>query len=181
MSRDAVLLPFEGRTPRVHPDAWIAPGAVLIGDVVVAAGASVWYGCVLRADGDTVTISEGANVQDLTVVHADPGRPVTVGPRTSVGHRVLLHGCTVGADCIVGMSATLLNHCDIGDGSLVAAGAVVREGMTVPPGSLVVGVPAQVKRPVSDAEAARIRRNGTIYAGLTQRHRAAVDAGWPTA
>lgn len=162
-----------GASPRVADDAFLAAGAVVLGDVELGAGASVWYGAVLRGDTAPIRIGAQTNLQDGVVVHADHGFPTTVGARVSVGHRAVLHGCTVGDDVLVGMGATLLNGCTIGSWSLVAAGAVVREGFEVPEGSLVAGVPAKVLRPLSEEERQRVALNAPAYAHLADVHRAA--------
>jgi carbonic anhydrase/acetyltransferase-like protein (isoleucine patch superfamily) len=138
------LITVNGLTPQVDPSAFVAEGAVLAGDVRLGARASVWFGCVLRSEFEAITIGAETNVQDLTVVHTDIGSPVVLGDRVSVGHRAVLHGCTVEDDVLVGMGAVVLNGAVIGKGSLVGAGAVVTQGMQVPPGSMVLGVPGKV-------------------------------------
>jgi carbonic anhydrase/acetyltransferase-like protein (isoleucine patch superfamily) len=165
---------FGDAVPDVAPDAWIAPTATLIGDVRVHARASVFWGVVMRGDRAHLELGADANLQDNVVVHADPGHPTIVGERVSVGHAAVLHGCTVEADSLIGMNATVLNGAVIGAGSLVAAGAVVLEGTVVPPGSLVAGVPAKVRRPLTDDERAGIRRNAETYLMLSGTYR---DAG----
>ncbi|MGC0273364.1 gamma carbonic anhydrase family protein [Pseudactinotalea sp. Z1739] len=164
---------FEGRAPQVHHDAWVAATATLIGEVVLAEAASVFYGSVLRADGARITIGERSNVQDGCVMHADPGVPVTVGTNVSVGHRAILHGCTVEDDSLIGMGAVVLNGARIGRGTLVAAGAVVPEGAQIPPGSLVAGVPAKVRRELDEAQIEGLRQNAATYVDLARRHREA--------
>ena len=163
--------------PAVDETAWVAPGAVLAGAVTLSVGASVWYGAVVRADTETITIGARTNLQDGVVVHADPGRPVTVGAGVSVGHRAVLHECTIGDDVLVGMGAVVLNGALIGPGSLIAAGAVVTEGAEIPPGSLVAGIPGKVRRDVSDEETAAIRRNARDYGVLALAHAAADRPG----
>jgi carbonic anhydrase/acetyltransferase-like protein (isoleucine patch superfamily) len=160
----------------VAPGAWVAPGAVLVGAVTLAADASVWYSTVVRADTATITVGARTNLQDGVFVHADPGFPVTVGDGVSVGHRAVLHGCVIGDDVLVGMGAVVLNGARIGSGTLIAAGAVVLEGADVPPGSLVAGLPAKVRRPLSEDELAAVRRNAATYCALARRHAAAVGA-----
>lgn len=169
----AVKLRFDDVEPAVDPQAWVAPGAVLVGKVTLAADASVFYHAVLRGDMDTIDIGRGSNIQDGCIVHTDPGHPVRVGENVSVGHRAVLHGCTVEDDCLIGMGAVVLNDARIGRGSLVAAGAVVPEGMEVPPGSLVAGVPAQVRRELSAEQRAKLLENSTTYVALKSRHREA--------
>lgn len=143
-----------------------------MGDVTLGPRASVWYGTVLRGDMDRIVVGEATNLQDGTVVHVDAGRPALIGARVGVGHRAILHGCTVEDDCLIGMGSVLLNAVVVGAGSVVAAGAVLREGMVVPPGSLVMGVPARVVRPVDDALRTRIRETWQHYVTEAERHRA---------
>jgi len=158
------LVPYAGQLPQVHPDAFVADGVILVGAVSVAAGASVWFGSVLRADGKPIAVGEGSNVQDGCVLHADPDFPVHVGAGVSLGHGAVVHGCTVGDDVLVGMGAVVLNGARVGAGSLIAAGTVVREGTEIPAASLVAGVPGQVRREVTDTETARIRDGAASYA-----------------
>ena len=167
------LLPLDGSAPEVADDAWVAPTAVLVGQVRLGSRASVWYGAVLRGDGDAIVVGAGSNVQDGCVVHADPGFPVVVGTGVSVGHRAVLHGCTIADDVLVGMGAVVLNGASIGRGSLVAAGTVVLQGTEIPAGSLVAGVPGKVRRPLTDDEVAGLRDNARTYLDLTRRHAAA--------
>jgi len=143
-----------------------------MGDVTLGPRASVWYGAVLRGDMDRIEIGEDTNLQDGTIVHVDEGRPALIGARVGVGHRAIVHGCTVEDDCLIGMGSILLNGVVLSTGSVVAAGAVVREGMVIPPGSLVMGVPARVVRPVDDGLRARIRATWQHYVELARRHRA---------
>lgn len=135
-----------GRRPRVHPDAYIAPTAILIGDVVVGAGASVWFGAVLRGDEATITIGEGANIQDNAVVHCSRDLPTVIEREASVGHSAQLEGCVVEEGALVGMGATMLQRSRLGAGALLAAGALLLEGQQVPAGHLAAGVPAIVKK-----------------------------------
>ncbi|MDH6114934.1 carbonic anhydrase/acetyltransferase-like protein (isoleucine patch superfamily) [Kitasatospora sp. MAP12-15] len=160
-----------GRVPAIDPTAFVAPGAVVVGSVTLGAGASVWYGAVLRGDAESITVGAGSNIQDNCTVHSDLGYPAVLGERISVGHNAVLHGCVVEDDVLIGMSATVLNGARIGAGSLVAAGAVVPQGMQVPPGSLVAGVPAKVKRELSEEERASIKANGEGYLLLAGGHR----------
>lgn len=157
--------------PRIHPTAFIAPGAVVLGDVTLGPRSSVWYLAVLRGDMAPIVVGEATNLQDATIVHVDEGKPAWIGSRVGVGHRVILHACTVEDDCLIGMGSILLNDVRIGTGSVVAAGAVLPEGMQVPPGSLVMGIPARVARPVDDALRARIRGTWEHYVAEAARHR----------
>jgi len=168
----SLVLPFDGHTPAIDPSAWAAPTATLIGRVTLSAEASVFYGAVLRADSDSISIGAGSNLQDNVVVHCDHGKPTIVGERVSVGHSAVLHGCTVEDDCLIGMSATVLNGAVIGAGSLVAAGAVVLEGTIIPPRSLVAGVPAKVRRELTEDEIAGVTANAAHYVELSRNHAA---------
>lgn len=170
----AVIAGVNGREPKVDEDAYAAPTSVVVGDVTLGSRASVWYGAVLRGDCDVITLGRGSNIQDNCTVHADPGFPAHVGDGVSVGHNAVLHGCTVEDDVLVGMSATILNGARIGAGSLIAAHALVPQGMQVPPGSLVAGVPAKVKRELTEEEREGIKANATMYADLARVHREAL-------
>ena len=158
-------------TPTVAPSAYVAPGAVVMGDVTLGEESSVWYGAVLRGDMAPIVIGARSNIQDGTIVHVDEGFPCTIGERVGVGHRVILHGCTVEEDCLVGMGSVLLNGARIGRGSVVAAGAVVPEGMQVPPGSLVMGVPGRIVRRVDAGLEARIAGTWRHYVDQARAHR----------
>ena len=165
-----MFLSFCGKTPRDEGAAFVAPSATVQGDVVLKPGSTVWYGAVLRGDDGTLTIGKNSNVQDNAVLHTGPGLDVTVGRGTSVGHGAVVHGCTVGDGCLIGMHATILNGAVIGDGCLIAAGALVPENMQVPAGSLVIGIPGKVVRPVSAAQAAAIKANEEEYLELASAH-----------
>jgi carbonic anhydrase/acetyltransferase-like protein (isoleucine patch superfamily) len=143
-----------------------------MGDVTLGPDASVWYGTVLRGDMDRIVVGAATNLQDGVVVHVDAGRPARIGARVGVGHRAIVHGCTVEDDCLIGMGSVLLNGVVIGTGSVVAAGAVLREGMRVPAGSVVMGVPARVVRPVDATLRRRIRETWQHYVQEAARHRA---------
>jgi len=161
---------FRGSVPSVDPSAWIAPSATVIGAATIGPRAGVFYGAVVRADTSTISVGDGSNLQDGVVVHADAGFPATVGAGVSVGHRAVLHGCTVHDDCLIGMGAVVLNGAVIGAGSMVAAGAVVLEGAQIPPGSLVAGVPGKVRRQLTTEEQAGIVDNADRYVTLTRDH-----------
>jgi carbonic anhydrase/acetyltransferase-like protein (isoleucine patch superfamily) len=156
----------------IDPTAFIARGAIVLGDVHLGREASVWYNAVLRGDTDRITIGDESNIQDLAMVHADPGIPCSVGCRVTAGHRVILHGCTIEDDCIIGMGAIVLNGARVGRGSLIGAGAVVAEGTVVPPGSLVLGVPGRVIRAVDEAMSQRIEHSWRHYVAAAKRHAA---------
>ena len=167
---EALIKGVGGREPRIDPTAFTAPTSVVLGEVTLGARASVWYHAVLRADCGPIVVGEDANIQDNCTVHVDPGFPVTIGERVTVGHNATVHGCTVGDDVLVGMGATILNGASIGAGSLVAAQALVPQGMQIPPGSLVAGVPAKVRRPLTEEEQAGIRLNAEMYLHLAKGH-----------
>jgi carbonic anhydrase/acetyltransferase-like protein (isoleucine patch superfamily) len=156
----------------IDPTAFIAPGAIVLGDVHIGAAASVWYNSVVRGDIEHISIGPETNIQDLTMLHADPGVPCLVGSRVTVGHRVILHGCIIEDECLIGMGAVLLNKVRLGRGSVVGAGAVLLEGTEIEPGSLVVGVPGRVVRKVDEANQRRIEHAWQHYIAQAQRHRA---------
>jgi carbonic anhydrase/acetyltransferase-like protein (isoleucine patch superfamily) len=169
-----LIVPIGAKTPAIDPTAWVAPNATLVGAVTLGANASVFYGAVLRGDTDAIHIGAGSNVQDNVSMHTDSGLVVTVGSGVSIGHAAVLHGCTVEDDCLIGMSATVLNRAVIGAGSLVAAGSVVLENAIIPPGSLVAGVPARVVRALTDDERAKLVENARHYLELSEANRIAV-------
>ncbi|WP_031071435.1 gamma carbonic anhydrase family protein [Streptomyces sp. NRRL S-118] len=173
MAERALITAVGGKEPDVDAKAFAAPTSVVVGEVTMAPGSSVWYHSVLRADCGPIVLGADSNIQDNCTVHVDPGFPVTVGERVSVGHNAVLHGCTVEDDVLVGMGATVLNGAHIGAGSLIAAQALVPQGMRVPPGSLVAGVPAKVKRALTDEEREGIKLNAAMYLELAEAHRAA--------
>jgi carbonic anhydrase/acetyltransferase-like protein (isoleucine patch superfamily) len=157
--------------PRVDSTCFIADSAIIIGQVTIGRGSSVWFNTVVRADMAPITIGEDTNVQDLSMVHVDYDTPTVIGNRVVVGHRAIIHGCQVGDECVIGMGSILLNRSRIGPNCIVAAGSVVRENFAVPSGSLVAGVPATVKRPLTPEEIERIRRNAADYAARAREYR----------
>ena len=165
-----MLVPYEGHEPDVSADAWIAPNATLVGRVTLKPETSVWFGAVIRADGDRVEVGPGSNVQDGCVLHADPGFPLKIGSGVSIGHNAVVHGCVVEDDVLVGMGAVVMNGARIGRGSLVAAGTVVLEGTDVPPGSLVAGVPGKVRRSLSDDEMRGLQGTAARYRSRRQQY-----------
>jgi len=165
------------RAPQIDSEAWVAPGATVVGQVVLGPGASVWYGAVVRADNAPIVIGAETNLQDNVSAHVDAEYPLTVGARVSVGHNAVLHGCTIEDDVLVGMSATILNGARVGAESLVAAGALITQGAVIPPRSLVAGVPAKVRRELTDEEVEAIRRNASGYVEKMAEHRQAVALG----
>lgn len=172
---EPLILALPGKSPKLHDESWVAPHASVLGDVTLGARVSVWYSATLRADFESIVVGEGSNIQDSATVHADPGFPVTIGARVTVGHNAILHGCTVEDDSLVGMGAVIGNGARIGAGSLVAAGAVVPQGMVVPPKSMVVGVPAKVRRELTEDEIKSNGVNSSAYEYLLGVHRAALE------
>lgn len=163
----------------IHPSAWIAPGAVLVGDVAVAEDASIWYGCVLRGDLEPVRVGRASNIQDLTLVHVDRRLPAIIGDKVTVGHRCVIHGCVIEDEALIGMGAVLLSGSRIGRGALVAAGAVVREGFEVPAGAVAAGVPAQIKGNVDETLRARILQGVDDYLACAAGYREGRLGGGP--
>jgi carbonic anhydrase/acetyltransferase-like protein (isoleucine patch superfamily) len=160
-----------GRRPRVHPDAYVAPTAVLIGDVHVAKGASIWFGAVLRADEATIYVGEGANVQDNAVIHCAKNLPTILEPNATVGHSAQLEGCVVEAGALVGMGATMLQRSRLGKGSMLAAGAVLPEGKHIPAGHLAAGVPAVVKKQLGGSSESWVGTAARHYQERAVRYR----------
>ena len=163
-----MIIRLQDWTPQVDPTCYVAHNATVIGQVTIGRGASIWFNTVVRGDMAAITIGEDSNVQDLSMVHVDHKTPTVIGNRVVIGHRAIVHGSTVEDDCIIGMGAILLNRSRVGRNCIVAAGSVVREDFVVPAGSLVAGVPAVVKRPLTPEEIERIRRNATDYAARAQ-------------
>ncbi len=157
-------------SPRLGQDAWAAPSADLIGDVRLAARASVWFGAVIRADNTPIIVGEESNIQDGAIGHSDPGYPLTIGARVTVGHQAILHGCTICDNCLVGMGARILNGAVLESECLVGAGALVTEGKHFPAGSLIVGAPARIVRQLSEAEKEAIRISAAHYADKAARY-----------
>src|SRR5256885_5920995 len=162
---------LEGRRPRVHRDAYIAPTAVLIGDVEIAAGASVWFGAVLRADEATIQVGEGANIQDNVVIHCAENLPTVIERNATVGHSAQLEGCVVGEGALVGMGSTMLQRSRLGAGSMLAAGAVLQEGAEIPPGHLAAGVPAKVKKALDGSSQEWVATAAQHYRDRVVRYR----------
>ena len=160
--------------PTVHPTAYIHPAAHVIGDVTLGARVSVWPTAVIRGDTAPIVVGEDSNVQDGAVLHVDHGVPCTIGRRVAIGHRAVVHGATVHDDCLIGIGAIVLNRVVVGSGSIIGAGAVCTEGMEIPPNSLVIGVPAKVRRATTDDERTRIARTVEAYLTLQEEHRAGV-------
>jgi carbonic anhydrase/acetyltransferase-like protein (isoleucine patch superfamily) len=176
MTTTAMVRPFGGKAPRVHPSAVLLPTAVISGDVEIGEGASVWFGTVVRGDVNHVRIGARTNLQDLTVVHVTGGtHPTVIGDDVTVGHRAVLHGCTIGDRCLVGIGAIVLDGAVVGPDAMVGAGALVPPRMVVPPRTLVMGAPARVKRELTDEEVASLRASAARYVGYAVQYR---GEGW---
>lgn len=172
IAASASVLALSERAPEIAEDAFVADGARIVGDVHLAAQASVWYNAVLRADSAPIRIGAGSNVQDNVSVHVDSGHGVVIGEHVSIGHNAVVHGCVIGDGSLIGMGAVVLSGAVIGSGCLVAGGAVVLGGTEVPDGSLVAGVPAKVRRALSETERQGLLDNARIYLGHIDTHSA---------
>jgi carbonic anhydrase/acetyltransferase-like protein (isoleucine patch superfamily) len=168
----ALLIEYKGKRPQVADDVFLAPSAVLIGDVRVAAGASIWFGAVLRGDFGAITVGAGSNVQDNVVIHVGADWPTVLGANVTVGHGAVLEGCTVGDGAVIGMNATVLPHASIGSEAIVAAGSVVGEGMQVPARTLAAGVPAKIKKELSGSSLEWVRIAPNDYHKKAREYRA---------
>jgi carbonic anhydrase/acetyltransferase-like protein (isoleucine patch superfamily) len=171
-----MIYALDGVMPDIHPDAWIAPGAHVMGKVRIGAGASVWFGAVLRGDNEWITVGEDTNVQENSVLHTDWGYPLAIGARCTIGHKAMLHGCTIAAGSLIGMGATVLNGAQVGAGCLIGACALVTEGKVIPDGSLVMGAPGKVVRSLDDNGRARLLQSAAGYAENARRFRDGLKA-----
>jgi carbonic anhydrase/acetyltransferase-like protein (isoleucine patch superfamily) len=156
---------------KIHPDAFVAPNATVIGDVTLEAGVSIWFGAVLRGDVDRIVIGEGSNVQENSVIHCDSGYPTLVGRNVIIGHAAVVHGCTIEDNVLIGMHATILSGAHIGEGAMIAAGALVPAGARIPPRTLYKGVPARFARPVREDEVETIRLSAQRYRERARRYK----------
>jgi carbonic anhydrase/acetyltransferase-like protein (isoleucine patch superfamily) len=156
--------------PEIAETAWIAETAVLIGKIVIEDAASVWFGAVLRGDNEEIRVGSGSNIQENCVLHTDMGYPLTIGANCTIGHKAMLHGCTIGEGSLIGMGATVLNGAKIGKGCLIGAGALITEGKEIPDGSLVMGAPGKVVRQLDMAALARLIRSAESYQANARRH-----------
>lgn len=170
-----MIVPFNGNTPAIAKNAFVAPNATLIGKVTIAEDASIWFQCVLRGDVEDIIVRKGANVQDLAMVHADMGFKADIGEYVTVGHHATVHGCTIGSGSLIGINAVVLNGAKVGKNCIVGANALVPEGMEIPDNSLVVGAPAKVKRTLSDEQIALVRMGTDHYIQNGKRFKALLD------
>ncbi|MDE0297727.1 MAG: gamma carbonic anhydrase family protein [Candidatus Poribacteria bacterium] len=159
-----MLLDFEGLSPNIHPSAFIAPGAMIIGDVSIGEDSGIWFNCVLRGDIDRIEVGARSNIQDGTVIHLDSGIPTIVGDDVTIGHAAIIHACTISDGALIGMGAIVLSGAKIGEEAIVAAGTLVREGQEIPPRSVAMGVPAKVRRETTEEDLERMRENAAGYA-----------------
>jgi carbonic anhydrase/acetyltransferase-like protein (isoleucine patch superfamily) len=157
------LYELDGVAPQLGKGAWVADSAQVMGNVVLAENASVWFGAVLRGDNEAMRLGRNSNVQDLSMLHSDPGCPLTIGDNVTIGHQVMLHGCTIGDNSLIGIQAVILNNAKIGRNSIVGAGSVVTEGKEFPDNSLIIGSPAKVVRTLDDAAAAKLQHGAEHY------------------
>ncbi len=169
-----MIIALNEKTPTIEATAFVAPNATIIGDVHIGAHASVWFGAVIRGDIGSIQIGHHTNVQDLCVLHVEREHALTIGDEVTVGHRAILHGCTIGDGALIGMGATIMNGAIIGAQSVIGAGAVVTEGMNVPPRSLVLGVPAKIKGELEPSTTAKLAESAQRYAQFAQTY---IDAG----
>lgn len=158
--------------PKIDPDAWVAPGCHVIGNVTLAAATSVWFGTTIRGDNEPITIGEGSNIQENCVLHTDPGCPLTIGANCTIGHKAMLHGCTIGEGSLIGMGATVLNGAVIGKNCLIGAGALITENKVIPDGSLVMGAPGKVIRALDEAAIKSLMQSAKHYQQNAARFRA---------
>lgn len=170
VSRAASVLSLPGKKPRIAEGVYVADGARIVGEVTLEQGASVWFNAVLRGDSSGITLGANSNVQDNVSVHVDAEHPVIIGEDVSIGHNAVVHGCTIGDGSLIGMGAVILSGAVIGAGCLVAGGAVILGGTDIPAGSLVAGVPAKVRRALTDEERAGLVRNAKLYLEHVEEH-----------
>jgi carbonic anhydrase/acetyltransferase-like protein (isoleucine patch superfamily) len=162
---------LDGTAPQLAPSAWVADNAQVMGNVILAEDSSVWFGVTIRGDTETITVGEGSNVQDGSVLHADVGFPLTIGRHVTVGHQVMLHGCTIGDESLIGIGAVVLNGAKIGKHCLVGAGALVTEGKEFPDGSMIIGSPARAIKTLTPEQIEGLRRSAGHYIDNARRYR----------
>jgi carbonic anhydrase/acetyltransferase-like protein (isoleucine patch superfamily) len=166
-----MIYALDGIAPEIHPDSWVADDANLIGKVVLEQGASIWFGCTLRGDNEEIRVGENSNVQENCVLHTDMGSPLTIGANCTIGHKAMLHGCTIGDGSLIGMGAVVLNGAQIGKGCLIGAGALITEGKVIPDGSLVMGAPGKVVRSLDAAAQEKLLKSAASYRANMLRFR----------
>ncbi|SEN32902.1 Carbonic anhydrase or acetyltransferase, isoleucine patch superfamily [Gemmobacter aquatilis] len=171
-----MIYALDGHAPEIAEEAWVAPDANVIGKIVLEPGASVWFGATLRGDNEEIRVGAGSNVQENCVLHTDMGYPLTIGPDCTIGHKALLHGCTIGAGSLIGMGAMVMNGAKVGRGCLIGAGALITEGKEIPDFSLVMGAPGKVVRELDEAAVARLLKSAAGYRANALRFRAGMRA-----
>lgn len=163
------LYTLDGVAPKLAADAWVAPTADVMGNVELGPKSSIWFGAVLRGDNDLIKIGAQSNIQDNSVLHTDPGMPLTLGQGVTVGHKVMLHGCTIGDNCLIGIGATILNGVTIGNNCIIGAHALITEGKTIPDNSMVIGAPGKVVKTLTEAQIGMLKLNAQVYVTNAQR------------
>jgi|TARA_B110000211_G_scaffold199135_1_gene229388 carbonic anhydrase/acetyltransferase-like protein (isoleucine patch superfamily) len=166
-----MIYDFEGHTPKLDPNSWVASNSVIIGKVELKKDSNIWFNVTLRGDVEPITVGEGSNVQDGSVVHSDPGCPVIIGKNVTIGHLVMLHGCVIEDDCLIGIGSTILNKAKIGKNSIIGANALVTENKVIPERSLVLGSPGKIVRQVTDEEIKSIKENAEHYVANYKKYK----------
>ena len=175
-----ILKPFKGKTPKIDSTSWIAENAVIIGDVEIGPNVNIWYNVVIRGDVNYIRIGEGTNIQDGTIVHAETVQgPCLIGSHVTIGHRAIVHGCTIEDDVLIGMGSVILSYSKIGSGSVIAAGAVVKEHEVVPQRTVMAGVPAKPRGPVTEEMFTRIKLNAEHYLELAEEYQKSMNSPKP--
>ena len=166
-----MIYDFEGHTPKLDPNSWVASNSVIIGKVELKKDSNIWFNVTLRGDVEPITVGEGSNVQDGSVVHSDPGCPVIIGKNVTIGHLVMLHGCVIEDDCLIGIGSTILNKAKIGKNSIIGANALVTENKVIPERSLVLGSPGKIVRQVTDEGIKSIKENADHYVANYKKYK----------
>lgn len=166
-----MIIPIQGKSPIIHETAFVAPSAAVIGDTTIGENSSIWFGAVLRGDEDRIVVGNRSSIQDNAVIHCDAKVPAIIGDDVTVGHNATLHSCVIGSRTVIGMGAVILNGASVGEDCIIAAGSVVKGGSVIPPKSLAAGVPAEVKKELSDQAAAQNKANAEEYVRLTAEYR----------
>ena len=166
-----MIYDFENNTPRMDPDSWVASNAVIIGKVELKKDSNIWFNVTLRGDVEPITVGEGSNIQDGSVVHTDPGCPTIIGKNVTIGHLVMLHGCVIEDDCLIGIGSTILNKAKIGKNSIIGANALITENKVIPERSLVLGSPGKIVRQVTDDEIKSIKENAEHYVANYKKYK----------
>lgn len=170
-----MIAPYEGKTPKIGKDVFIAPTAYVIGDVEIGDGSSIWYGAVIRGDRAKIRIGRNTNIQDNATLHADPESPLVVGDYVTVGHNAVIHGCTIGDDCLIGMGSVIQSDAHVQSGSVIAAGSVVKEGGVIRPFCLAAGSPAEIKKELGPERSKKNRQTARSYCELAKAHKKALS------